>query len=425
MNAVFSFFSAFYSLCLRKILSSIIKPQRKSCPYFADDKSFLYLSYACLPWHCNGYTNRTQELLLAILNDGYNFRVLVRSGYPGDMGLFKLVQKIITGKISYHFASFPSNRWPLLFYAVFGANRILYEAVAQKAAFIHAATNHTNAMPALIAARRLGLPFQYEMRGLWELSRASVNPVYKDSWLYTFGLELEGFVAQRADRLFVISRQLGLYAQKYWGIAASKIELLPNCVDAERICPDKDVQVEAGLIGYAGAFIEYEGLDTLLRAIDMLKGQCPQAKLLLIGDGDMRSALERLVGELELGDMVSFLGKLPPDAAREQLQRCALVCIPRKPYPVCEIVPPIKLVEAMALAKPVIVPDLPVFRDEMPEEAGWFFRAGDVVDLANTIATALEAPDLMQTKGAAGRRYVVNHRQWQHYAGKIMGNNKC
>ncbi len=46
-------------------------------------------------------------------------------------------------------------------------------------------------------------------------------------------------------------------------------------------------------------------------------------------------------------------------------KQSALVCLPRKPFEVCRIVPPIKLVEALAMAKPVIVPDLPVFRDEL------------------------------------------------------------
>ena len=99
-----------------------------------------------------------------------------------------------------------NNRFTALYAAQASA---VLEAHARntRAAVIHAASNHVNALPALIAARRLGLPFQYEMRGLWELTRASRQPGFKNSHNYHLGLELEGFVAAHADRVFVISEQ--------------------------------------------------------------------------------------------------------------------------------------------------------------------------------------------------------------------------
>lgn len=413
-----------FANCYRAVtvagLRCLVRSRCQIPPYTALPDRSLYLAYTSLPWHTTGYTNRTQAMLNCLQGCGFKVRALTRSGYPADMGLPKHVGEIQVGDIAYDHAAFPSNRWPLLPYTAMSAGRIEREAKSFRASVIHAASNHTNAMPALVAARRLGIAFQYEMRGLWELSRASKEPEYKDTFLYKFGLELEGFVAKHADRLFVISKQLGLYAQEHWGIEPEKIELLPNCVDVNRVCPNTGGNVKDGLIGYAGAFVEYEGLDTLLQAMKLLKGQYQQAKLLLIGDGDTRPALERLAGELGLLDRVTFLGKLPPEMARVQLQCCSLVCIPRKPYQVCEIVPPIKLVEAMALAKPVIVPDLPVFRDEMPEDAGWFFRAGDAEDLANTTRIALSNKELMRTKGQAGHQYVINRRQWNQHVGKIL-----
>lgn len=109
----------------------------------------------------------------------------------------------------------------------------------------------------------------------------------------------------------------------------------------------------------------YEGLDTLIDAVDILVRSGSSVRVVIIGDGEARPQLETRVQRLGLSERIYFSGKMPPDAAREKLARCALVCIPRKPFKVCEIVPPIKLVEALAMGKPVIVPDLPVFRDEL------------------------------------------------------------
>lgn len=381
----------------------------------------LYVAYMCRPYHTNGYTNRTQALLHQLTKAG-RVCAVTRTGYPWDMKLRPQTDAPYTDVegIRVHHIARPRNNTFTAIYARVAAKKMAEFAWGNGVGRIHAASNHTNALPALFAARQLGIPFQYEMRGLWELSRATRETKFKDSHVYRLGLELEGFVAQHADRLFVISRQLGLYAQQHWNIAASKITLLPNCVDAERICPDKERQVEPGLIGYAGAMVEYEGLDTLIQAIHLMRETCPQARLLLVGDGTARPALERLVGELGLGGRVTFLGKLSPEAAREELQRCALVCIPRKPYPVCEIVPPLKLVEALALAKPVVVPDLPVFHDELGEApAGYFFKAGDAADLAVVLHNALAQPETLAAMGAKGREYVLQHRQWHQYVGQI------
>jgi len=93
-----------------------------------------------------------------------------------------------------------------------------------------------------------------------------------------------------------------------------------------------------------------------------------------------------------------------------------MVCIPRKPFQVCEIVPPIKLVEALAMGKPVIVPDLPVFRDEMGNNpAGWFFKAGDAKDLARVIDGALADRAALVVLGARAREYASRRRCWRDF----------
>ena len=73
------------------------------------------------------------------------------------------------------------------------------------------------------------------------------------------------------------------------------------------------------------------------------------------------------------------------------------------------------------MGKPVIVPDLPVFRDELGKEpAGFFFKAGDADDLARAIGRALADPQALVELGSRGRAYVLEHRQWrEHVAGAL------
>jgi glycosyltransferase involved in cell wall biosynthesis len=122
-----------------------------------------------------------------------------------------------------------------------------------------------------------------------------------------------------------------------------------------------------------------------------------------------------------LSDRIRFLGRVTPDAARTIIGSCTLVCLPRKPFKVCEIIPPIKLVEALAMGKPVIVPDLPVLRDEMGvNPAGWFFKAGDTADLAHVIETALADPVALFACSVRAREYTETTRCWRDFVGNVV-----
>lgn len=379
----------------------------RQAKYVPGPASMLYVAASALPYHTSGYTTRTHEVIRALGAAGARVHVLTRPGYPWDR---KDRQQDAGGDetmvddVRYLHASRPLNNRPVLHYALQAARVVADVAARQRVAVIHAASNHVNALPALLAARQLGIPFQYEMRGLWELTRISRMPKYEGSQAYKQGLQLEGLVARHADRLFVISEQLGKYARDHWGIAADRMTLLPNCIDPDRFMPVDPQQVEPDSIGYAGSLIGYEGLDTLIEAVDRLKEQGVKVKVRIVGDGEARGDLEALAARRGVVDRVQFMGRQSPEVAREVIRRSALVCLPRKPYEVCRIVPPIKLVEALAMGKPVIVPDLPVFRDELgAEPAGWFFKSGDAADLAQVIEAAFADKAGLTTMDAKAR----------------------
>ncbi|MDS4056208.1 glycosyltransferase [Accumulibacter sp.] len=410
------------------VLQWRLRARARRLPYAREADSVLYVAASALPYHISGYTTRTHEVIRALRAAGANVHPLTRPGYPWDRSdrqcaapVDEGVAETVVETVRYQHASRPGNNRPVLQYALQAAPVVAEIAARRRVAVVHAASNHVNALPALLAARQLGLPFHYEMRGLWELTRISRMPQYECGQAYKQGLQLEGLVARHADRLFVISEQLGRYAREHWGIAPERMSLLPNCVDPALFAPADPAIVEAATIGYAGSLIGYEGLDTLIDAVDLLVRKGNPLSLTLIGDGEARAQLTAQVERLRLGERIRFLGKIPPAAARECLARCALVCIPRKPFKVCQIIPPIKLVEALAMGKPVIVPDLPVFRDELgASPPGWFFRAGDAADLARVIELALADRPALAACGARARAYAVSQRCWRDFVGQAL-----
>ncbi|WZB74638.1 glycosyltransferase family 4 protein [Achromobacter insuavis] len=393
-----------------------LRTEHGETPYTPDPTSMLYVAASALPYHTSGYTTRTHEVIRALRSAGADVHAVTRPGYPWDRR-DRLQQasgtETLVGDVRYQHIERPANSIPALSYALRAAPILADIAVRQRVAVIHAASNHVNALPALLAARSLGIPFQYEMRGLWELTRVSRTPRYEGSQAYRQGLQLEGLVASQADRLFVISEQLAKFASNRWRVTADRMALLPNCVDPDRFTITDARSVMPDSLGYAGSLIGYEGLDTLIDAVDLLAKMGRRVVVNVIGDGEARPQLEAQVRRLDLADRIHFHGKLPPQFAREMLGRSEVVCIPRKPFLVCQIVPPIKLAEALAMGKPVIAADLPVLRDEMGECcAGRFFRAGDPRDLARVIGEMFGDRTGLRAMGEQARRYVVAHRNW-------------
>lgn len=421
-------FRALYRQATIKGLSWVYgQAQAKAAlPYVPKPKSLLYVPASCLPYHISGYTIRTHAVLSSLQKAGVRLQVLTRPGYPWDRA-DSLQTPVEVGAerdgVVYNHARAPSHHRPLLMYVLQAVKPIMAVAKQHRVSAIQAASNHVNALPALLAARRLGVPFFYEMRGLWELTRVSRMPDFDGSEAYKQGLGLEGFVARGADRLYVISDELGRYAVENWGVDPRKMALLPNCVDPKHFVPADSAVVEPKTIGYAGSLLDYEGLDVLIRALALLRDNGVLLNLRVVGEGEVRGALEALTRELGLTTQVHFFGRLAPELARDVILRSALVCLPRKPFEVCQIVTPIKLVEALAMGKPVIVPDLPVFKDELRsksgEEAGWFFKAGDSADLARILKNAFAGAEILAEKSLLARSHAVTMRNWQRYVQDI------
>lgn len=420
-----------YQLITTGVLEQLVKRGEKNkCTHQTIEKRLLYIPASSLPYHVSGYTTRTHEVIRAFLDAGVDVRVATRPGYPWDRG--DRVEDTDTTSttvdtIDYEHVRTPSKHRPVLMFAMQAAGKIADIADREKVSVIHAPSNHENALPVLLAARQLGIPFHYEMRGLWELTRASRMPKYENSAEFLFGLALEGFVASKADRVYVISEQLKEYAQNRWNIPPERFSLLPNCVDPNRIQPADPEKIVHNTIGYAGSLISYEGLDTLIDAVDILIKQDINVFVNIVGDGEARADLEEQVNRLGLSTNIHFLGRVSPKAAREIISSSAIVCLPRKPFKVCEIVPPIKLVEALAMGKPAILPDLPVFRDEAGgSDACWFFRAGDAHDLSLVIREALKDHNELARRAKKAREYVISNRCWKDFVSDVMpGERGC
>jgi glycosyltransferase involved in cell wall biosynthesis len=94
---------------------------------------------------------------------------------------------------------------------------------------------------------------------------------------------------------------------------------------------------------------EKKGIDVLLRAFAQIRDREPQVRLVLAGDGPLRSRLEDLARSLGIGDRVEFLGRQERAQVADLLHGCRVFVLPSRSEPFG-----IVILEAMACAKPVV-----------------------------------------------------------------------
>jgi glycosyltransferase involved in cell wall biosynthesis len=115
------------------------------------------------------------------------------------------------------------------------------------------------------------------------------------------------------DRYVAISRKIGDVLREF-GIGDDKISVVYSAIDPGRMdveaVPRGELPCESSgpLIGNVAALVDHKDQGTLIRAMQVVLKEIPDASLVIAGEGTLRGELERLVGELELGERVHFLG---------------------------------------------------------------------------------------------------------------------
>lgn len=290
------------------------------------------------------------------------------------------------------------------------ATRCAAETIAVfKPRAVLAASDWENALPAARAARQAGLPFFYEVRGFWELSRAAHDESYRESEEFRRCRDEETALARSAGTVFTINRFMRdeLIAR---GVEPEKIVLVPNgCqlppprVDAPMTRRELGLQSKF-VVGYIGSFNSYEGLDNLIAAVAAARRGGLDLSLLLVGSsspagtfgnfqaGECPASLHyrQVARDHGVEDAVVFAGRVEGDEVTRYYPLLDLVVIPRRPSPVCELVSPIKPLEAAAHGKRVLMSDVAPLAELARLGSGFLlFRKGDTASLTDALIDAL------------------------------------
>jgi glycosyltransferase involved in cell wall biosynthesis len=389
--------------------------------------SALHVLTNSLPHTRSGYAYRSHAILTTLKGAGHEVAAATRPSYPVTIGRVSSGPVETVDGVDYlrqvplRPLSTPTARLDDQ------ASWLAAQAQTRGAQILHTTTHYVNGLATGAAARAAGLPWVYEVRGVLEetWAAAGAGPTEREARRAS-----QRFALMRAKEIEVASAAnavitLGETMREHLiagGVPKNSITLIPNSVSEAVVEADvtrapADVRKSLDLpedgiwVGTAASIVGYEGLDDLVDAVILARSHGIDLRLLIAGDGVALPELRERAAVL--GENAVFTGRVSQTQAIEYQLGLDAIVVPRKDEPVCRLVTPIKPIEAMGLARPVVISDLPALRELVPDSAGLATPSENPQKLAELLSELACDEPARARFGDNGRAHVLATRRWK------------
>jgi len=175
------------------------------------------------------------------------------------------------------------------------------------------------------------------------------------------------------------------------------------------------------LVGYVGVMGKQEGIDLLLRAVHYLVVDMGRADVHfgLVGGGTSLEEMKAMAVDLGIADYVTFTGRVPDQDLLEMLNTADVCVNPDVANEMNDKSTMNKIMEYMALGKPIVQFDLTEGRFSA-QDASLYATKNDPADMARKISELLDDAARRQKMGEFGRRRVEDVLEWRYEAPKLL-----
>lgn len=287
------------------------------------------------------------------------------------------------------------------------------------------------AFAALLVARLKGARFVYWCSYPFPehyLERARMSGGFRKLYAYLHG-HLGQWILYRvvipySDHSFVQSDRM-LSDIAAFGVPTGKMTPVPMGVSTRMLqwARIHRAAVVPLSVVYLGTLAAVRRMDMLIDAFSEVLESQPGAQLTLVGEGDSpheRAALEEQVKRLGISKSVTFTGFIPMDQAWSIAARAAVCVSPFLPNAVLASASPTKLVEYMALGRPVVCNDHPEQSQVIRESGAGLCVAWGASEFARAIAWMLKHPEEAERMGANGPAWVERCRTYPAISERVL-----
>jgi glycosyltransferase involved in cell wall biosynthesis len=274
----------------------------------------------------------------------------------------------------------------------------------------------------IFAGRVTGIPVFLEVNAPLAFERGRE----KDERLFfrKLSMAMERWISANSTRTIVVSTPLREYLESV-GVPKGHCIVMPNGVDPDRFKPrekDEALRSELGIppgsfvVGFTGILRHWHGLDLLLEAFNLLVKRGADVALLVVGDGPYRPTMEQIARERGLDKLLFITGRVSHERVPNYVSIFDAAVSPRATF----YASPMKVIEYMALGKPVVVPGGKNFLDMIDDGVhGVTFTDGNAEDLARAVASLYEDRTRCAELGRAARSKVETRLNWEWNAREV------
>jgi glycosyltransferase involved in cell wall biosynthesis len=209
------------------------------------------------------------------------------------------------------------------------------------------------------------------------------------------------------------------------GIDPRKVFVVRNGPDVNRLkmtAPDsKLIEMQKTILVYIGVMGPQDGVDYLLRALRHLVYDLGRTNVycVVIGNGDSVGDLKALAGELKIDEYLWFTGYVPDDDLIRYLSTADICVCPDPSSPLNDVSTWIKIMEYMALGKPIVTFDLKETRYSAQESA-LYARPNDTLEFARAIEVLMGDPALRRRMGSVGKGRIERELKWDVVKDRLL-----
>lgn len=241
--------------------------------------------------------------------------------------------------------------------------------------------------------------------------------------MYKAQLWLERLTFRTCDVSMATNESFREIAINRGGMPPDDVYVVRNGPDVNRFKPvPPNLKLKKGkryLIGYVGTMADQDDIDILLRAVGCIKDRGrDDVHFVCVGDGPGLPEARLMCRKLDLDEFVDFPGRLVGRDLLEILSTADVCVGPDRPNAMNSMSTMIKIMEYMALSKPIVQFDLKEGRYSALDAS--LYADDSVDDFADKILWLLDRPEQRATMGEFGRHRVYDALAWQHSVPKLL-----